>query len=265
MSLVRTLAKVAAGVALAQGAKALTQRSRSGGAGGAGGGLMDALQGMRSSGAGRAGGASAGLGALLGGGAAGGAGGLGGIMDSLGGGSGGMNGLAGMLAGGGAGGALAGLMGAAGGAAAGRGTGGGFGDMLTQAMATGAEPDITPSDDEEAMAGLMIRAMIMAAKSDGRIDEGEREHILETLADATPEERAFIQEELNAPIDVAQFAREVPHDAGLRRQIFASAMLAIDLDSQAEAQFMGDLARGLGLSEQDLQMVMRQMGGNLNM
>lgn len=115
------------------------------------------------------------------------------------------------------------------------------------------------------MAGLMIRAMVMAAKSDGRIDAAEREKILTSLADASPEERAFIEAELAAPIDVAGFAAEVPNHAGLRRQIFATALLAIDLDAPSEAQFMSDLAQALGLRQADLDAITGQMGGTLRL
>ncbi|MEM9319129.1 MAG: DUF533 domain-containing protein [Pseudomonadota bacterium] len=257
MSLMNTLAKVAVGVALAKGAQALSQRGQSGARNG--GGLLDQLQNMRVGGSGNTGGMPD-LGALLGGGG-GGAGGLGDILQGLGGGSSGSGpaagGLGGLLAGMG-GGQLGQLLGGAQGA----GTDG-FGARLNEALAGGAQ-SAAPTADEEAMAGLMIRAMIMAAKSDGRIDAAERENILGSLADASAQERAFIQSELDAPIDVMAFAAEVPNEPGLRRQVFATALLAIDLDSQAEAQFLNDLARALGLSQADLDAVTGQMGGGVN-
>lgn len=252
MSLISTLAKVAAGVALAKGAQALQDRNRSAGGSGS---LMDTLQGLRSEGAD----AMPDLGALLGGGAGGG---LGNILEGLGGGSGSsgaLGGLGGLLAGGGGAAALGGLLGGA------TGTEPAFGSRLNEALTSGGEPSTPPTEDEEAMAGLMIRAMIMAAKSDGRIDAAERENILGALADASAEERAFIEAELNAPIDVAAFAADVPRDAGLRRQVFATAMLAIDLDSQAEARFMSDLAGALGVSQGDLDAITGRMGGSLSL
>lgn len=255
MSLIGTLAKVAAGVALAKGAQALQDRNR---ASGGSGSLMDTLQGLRGEGTD----AMPDLGALLGGGSSS-SGGLGDILEGLGGGSGGsggaLAGLGGLLGGGAGAGALAGLLGGAGGSEP------AFGARLNEALSSGAEPKSAPTADEEAMAGLMIRAMIMAAKSDGRIDAAERENILGTLKDASAEERAFIEAELAAPIDVAAFAAEVPQDPGLRRQVFATALLAIDLDAPAETRFMSDLAQALGVSQSDLDAITGKMGGSFNM
>lgn len=238
---------------MAKGAQALQDRNR---AAGGSGSLMDTLQGLRAEGAD----AMPDLGALLGGGGSN--GGLGDILEGLGGSSGGLSGLSDLLAGGAGAGALGGLGGLLGGS---QGTQPAFGARLNEALSSGGEPSTEPTADEEAMAGLMIRAMIMAAKSDGRIDAAERENILGALSDASAEERAFIEAELHAPIDVAGFAAEVPRDAGLRRQVFATAMLAIDLDSQAEARFMSDLARALGVNQDDLDAITGRMGGQLRL
>lgn len=49
-----------------------------------------------------------------------------------------------------------------------------FGDLFNQALATGDEPETAPTPEQNALAGLMLKAMIQAAKSDGEIDEAER-------------------------------------------------------------------------------------------
>ncbi len=251
MSLLRTLAKVAVGVAVARGARALVNRGdreerRSGG-----NGLLDSLRGQEFGGAG-------GIGQLLGGrGSSGGAGGgLGGLLEEFGG-SGALGGLGGMLGGGAAGGLLGGLLG---------GNGNtdrqpAFGRRLNESLRTGGEPADPPTDDEEAMAALMIRAMIMAAKSDGRIDRTERDALLGQLDDLDPEERAFVTEEMERNTDPREFARDVPDHPALRAQIFATAMSAIEVDSPRERQFAEDLAEALGVESSARSHVQRRMSG----
>lgn len=125
---------------------------------------------------------------------------------------------------------------------------------------SGQEPPETPTPDEEAAAALMIRAMIMAAKSDGRIDDAERNKLLGALQDASPEEQAFIHEALQEPVDPDALARQIPDIPGLKRQVYASALMAIELDSQAEAEFLQRLATGMGMTGADLQAVHDRMG-----
>lgn len=247
MSLLRTLATVAVGVAAARGARSLANRGERNAPSRESGGLLDSLRGQDNSSGG-------GLGALLGGGEAASGGGLGGLLEEFGG-SGALGGLSGMLGGGAAaGGALGGLLGGGnqGGAA-------GFGRRLNQSLLSGAEPEDAPTDDEEAMAALMIRAMIMAAKSDGRIDGEERAMLTDRLGDLSAQERRFVEDELNARINVRDFARDVPDHPGLKAQIFAAAMSAIDVDSPREREFAEDLAAALGLEEKARGHVQRRL------
>ena len=51
---------------------------------------------------------------------------------------------------------------------------GSFADVLNQSFQNWGEPKIQPTPQQDAAAGLMLRAMLQAAKCDGRIDEGEK-------------------------------------------------------------------------------------------
>ena len=140
---------------------------------------------------------------------------------------------------------------------------GGLGGLLTSAIAKHAQynnPNVpTPSNDDYSVlplgldkqeannqAKLIIRAMINAAKSDGSIDQAEQNNIISKLGDVTQEEIDFIKQEFAAPLDVEGFARTVPN--GMKEQIYAVSLTAIDLDKNSEAQYLADLAKGLGLS-----------------
>lgn len=266
MSLMKTLAKVAVGVAVAKGASAMMQRG-----GGSGGGLLGQLQ-SQLQGTGGATTSRAGveqmLGGILGGSGAGSTG-LGGLLESLGGGvseatggarGGGLNDLLGGLAGAGAMGGLGGLLGGmlSGGNAATAQPRGGFGDMLNQAIARQDEPEIAPGPEQELAAGLMLRAMIQAAKCDGNLDDAEQARLLDRLEDVSPQEQAFVQAELQAPVDAAGLAGQVPR--GLEPQVYTMSVMAIDLDSQAEAQYLHDLAQALRLQPQAVNHIHDQLG-----
>ena len=180
------------------------------------------------------------LGGLMGGGADAGTD-KGGLLSSLGGGAG---------AAGGAG--LAGIFAAMGGAAALGGKG--VGDMLD---GFGAAAPAAPEAEESA--GLMLRAMIQAAKCDGDIDNAERAKILETVGDdADADDIAFIQAQLAAPLDVESLAADTP-DA-LKFQLYAMSMMSIRVDTPAEKAYMAALADALGIDPQTAQMLNMQMG-----
>ena len=98
----------------------------------------------------------------------------------------------------------------------------------------------------EANAKLMIRAMIQAAKADGEIDADERAKIMDHLKDASDEEIAFVQAELDAPLDVAALATEA--GTTMREQVYSTSLMAITVDTPAEQAYLAQLATALGLS-----------------
>ncbi len=231
MSLVSTLAKVAVGAMVAKGVSGALK------GGGAGGGLGGLLGGAL----GKAGGGSGGLGGALGGGGAGGglAGGLGSLL------SGQQGGQQGGAAAGGLGGLLESL---GGGAQAGQQQApqqpqqGGFGDLFNNALA-GQEPEPDPTAEQQAE--LMLRAMLMAARADGQIDEAEQQKITGNLGEIGEAEAAFIRNEMANPTSVEQFIPTVPK--GMEQQVYLMSLLAIDLDTQEEAQYLDKLAKGLNI------------------
>lgn len=271
MSLMKTLAKVAIGVAVAKGAHSMMNR-RSDGRGSSGGGLLDALTGGRDTGrpdpSDRTGMESVMEGVFTGGGttqqASRSSGGLGGLLDDLGTSNTekskkvrlddlsdafGQDGID-------MGNALPGDIRQQ--AQAKRERDGSFGQVLNSQFGNDRAARKEPTLSQEAAAGLMIKAMIQAAKSDGRFDEDERARILDKLDDATAEERQFVHQALSAPVDAAALARETP--PGLEAQIYGMSLLGIDLDTQDEAQHLHKLAEGLGLSRQTVNDIHSRMG-----
>ncbi len=275
MSMVKALAKAAIGIAVAKGVSGMMAGGgarRSGSSGGmadiltsamggssrSGGGLADLLGGAMGGGASR-GAPSGGLADILTGamGAGAGASGAGGIADMLG----------KMMSGdgprgrGSLGGALeelsrisTGSLGSPEGATGLRGrdarfdapSGGSFGDMLNRSLDSFGQEPATPTAAQEALAGLLLRALIQAAKADGQIDAGEKKMLGEHLGDLDRSEIDFINAELAKPVDVVGLARETPKaDAA---QVYMMSVMAIDLDTKQEAQYLHDLTQALGIS-----------------
>ncbi|HQU70042.1 MAG TPA: DUF533 domain-containing protein [Albidovulum sp.] len=203
---------------------------------------------------GRSSGGGGGLDDLIG--SLGGGQGGGGLGDLLGGLLGGAQGKAGQAGGGSLGDLLGGLLGGAmGGAASG---GGGFGDLLNQSLGNRGEPDATPTPQQNAAAGLMLVAMIQAAKADGKVDAAEQKKLLGNLGDITPEEKRFVEAQLAAPLDPDGLAGQVPQ--GLEAQVYMMSLMAIDLDNQNEAQYLHRLATAMGLDKQVVNQIHAQAG-----
>lgn len=289
MSLMKSLARVAAGVMLAKGIGSVMQSRQQGGrqASGSrsGGGLLDQILasntqpggggnlgdilGQVLGGRGAPGRTGAGSGSRYGGAHSTGAqGGLGGLLDSL------TNSRGGTAAGSGGGGLGELLGGLLGGAAAGTAAGSiarkdaqptndaTFGELFNDALSRGDEPEVAPTPEQNAVAGLMLRAMIQAAKSDGKIDEAEKQRLLGHLGDdLDDDERQFIREQMAMPVDAAALAREVPK--GLEAQVYLMSLMAIDFDNQQEAQYLHALAQALGLDREVVNSLHGEVGVTL--
>ncbi|MEL6644760.1 MAG: DUF533 domain-containing protein [Pseudomonadota bacterium] len=146
---------------------------------------------------------------------------------------------------------MGGLMAALGGsAAAGASQAGQMMDALTGNSNT--------TDSMEENAKLMIRAMIQAAKADGEIDAGEREKILEHLGDLDAEQKAFVEAELAAPIDVNALANDTSE--AMKAQVYAMSLMTVKVDTQSEVNYLDGLATALGLSDETRARVHQSMG-----
>ncbi|MEM6407936.1 MAG: tellurite resistance TerB family protein [Pseudomonadota bacterium] len=211
MSLMRMATKVAIGFAIAKGIGAV-QKS---------GGLGKAMEQMKGAGA-----------DALNRAQTGGAGGLSDIMGRLGG-------------GGAAAGGLGGLGGLLGGLAATRSGDAGNGTSLEDLLSRDNPPEEPPAEES---AGLMIRAMVMAARCDGEIDANERETLMATIGeDATPQDMDFVRAAMDAPVDAQALASDTPQ--GMETQVYSMSLMAIEPDHPAEAKYLHELATALGIGQ----------------
>lgn len=238
-----------------------------------GGGVLENLSSMLGgSGSGSGGGGLLeGLSSMLGG-AAGGGGGLGGLL-------GGVLGDAEQAVGGkenlalGGLGALAGALLGGGGRSVGGALGGGVMALLA-AMAfkalkgAGAEtPEVpmglaepkTDADRQqlEHHAELILKAMINAAKADGRIDPGEVKRIVGKLQEDGIQEndQQYLIMEMQKPMETEQLIAAAQGRQDVAAQIYAASLLAIEVDTPAEKTYLEQLASGLRLAPEVTQQI----------
>jgi len=110
----------------------------------------------------------------------------------------------------------------------------------------------------EENAKLMIRAMIQAAKADGEIDDEERARIMAYLGDVSDEERAYVEEQMAAPVDALALAGDT--NAAMRSQVYATAAMAVRVDTPGEVDYLNNLATALGLDSAEVARIRSQMG-----
>ena len=103
--------------------------------------------------------------------------------------------------------------------------------------------------------------MISAAKSDGGVDKEEQEKIVGKLGDIDQEEAAFIRAEMQKPLDVAGLIKSVPR--GMEQQFYVLSLMAINLDSKAEADYLDQLAKGLNISNEVSNQLHQELGAPL--
>ena len=197
------------------------------------------------------------LGGLLGGGsAAGGGSGLGGLLGGLLGGAGGSG---------------------AGGSTQGRSAGGtnyaalaSLGMMAFQAYQSwqrsqAAAPqqavrtvDQLSSPEAEDHSHAILRALIAAAKADGRIDKQEEQLIYAEIKRQTsdPQLQQWLDEEVSKPLDAAEVARSA-QDPAMAAEMYLASVMLVDDQQDAERAYLDELAGALQI-DPDLQVHLEQ-------
>ncbi|MDQ0314707.1 tellurite resistance TerB family protein [Amorphus orientalis] len=131
----------------------------------------------------------------------------------------------------------------------------------TQAEAA-ATPTPPPPPDNSAFAGhadpgeqselslALLRATIAAAKADGHIDQEEQSRIFGFLdqVDLDTEAKAFVMDELRAPLDVDAVAKPATNQE-IAAEIYAASLLIIDEANPAEKGYLAMLAARLRLPD----------------
>ncbi|UVK85040.1 tellurite resistance TerB family protein [Pseudomonas sichuanensis] len=185
-------------------------------------------------------------------------GGLGGLL-------GGLLGGGGSSAGGGLGGLLGGLLGGGGSAGQGRSASGpnyaalaSLGMMAFQAYQSwqrsqAAAPqqalrtvDQLSGPEAEDHSHAILRALIAAAKADGRIDEQEEQLIYAEIKRQTsdPQLQQWLDEEVSRPLDAVQVAQSA-RDPAMAAEMYLASVMLVDDQQDAERAYLDELASAL--------------------
>jgi len=189
-------------------------------------------------------------------------GGLGGLLGGL------LNGGSAAGGGGGLGGLLGGLLrggGSAGGVSQGRATGGtnytalaSLGMMAFQAYQSwqrsqAAAPqqamrtvDQLSGPEAEGHSHAILRALIAAAKADGRIDEQEEQLIYAEIKRHTsdPQLQQWLDDEVSKPLDAAEVAQSA-QDPAMAAEMYLASVMLVDDQQTAERAYLDELASAL--------------------
>ena len=141
------------------------------------------------------------------------------------------------------------------GAASGSGAGGsGAGGAPAKTLAQ--VPGYSDPAEVQRKARLMVRAMVQAAKADGEVDQAETARItghIDRGGDGA-EARAFVEHELRQPVDPAALARDVKSRQEAL-EVYAASVMAIDVDTDAERDYLAKLAKALTLQPEAIAQV----------
>jgi uncharacterized membrane protein YebE (DUF533 family) len=113
---------------------------------------------------------------------------------------------------------------------------------------------------------LVLKAMINAAKADGRIEETETRRILGKVQESgvDPQALEFLAAEMKKPMETAKLVEAARGNLELAAQIYSASLLAIEVDTPAEKQYLEELASALGLEPEITQRIHQEFGLRLS-
>lgn len=111
---------------------------------------------------------------------------------------------------------------------------------------------------------LVLSAMINAAKADGQLDQQEMDKILGKASTdgISDDERKFIQGELSKPFDLQKLVSAVPNQV-VGAQVYAASLFAIDINTDAEKNYLRNLAQALELDAETIARLHEMTGAPL--
>ncbi|MER9336218.1 tellurite resistance TerB family protein [Mesorhizobium sp. M0293] len=122
-------------------------------------------------------------------------------------------------------------------------------ELLPPPKDTAFHPSQAPQGEDEFTLTL-VRAMISAAKADGRIDDDERQKIAGklSLSGIGSDAEKFLMAELASPLDLDALVAGAKTDEQ-KLELYTASRLTIDPDTRAERGYLDLLAGRLGLPD----------------
>jgi uncharacterized membrane protein YebE (DUF533 family) len=139
-------------------------------------------------------------------------------------------------------------------------------DTLAQQAPLGVRSPANTAEAQaaESNAALLISAMVNAAKADGAIDGAEFSRLMEKVkeAGADSEAQSLLLAEMQKPLDLDSLIQRATTPE-LKVEVYAASLLAIEVDTPAERDYLQRLAQGLQLPQAVIDEVHRALGVNL--
>lgn len=115
--------------------------------------------------------------------------------------------------------------------------------------------------DEHSLA--ILRALIAAAKADGRIDEQEKQTIYAEISRHTddPQLQEWLDQEVGRPLDAAEVAQSASNP-GMAAEMYLASVMLVDDQQAAERTYLDELAYQLRLDPNLQAQLEQQARGN---
>ena len=129
------------------------------------------------------------------------------------------------------------------------------------AVSQSNEPELAPAPEgsaflpakedsagQEALGLTLVRAMIAAARSDGRLDAQESQAIFQRIESLglDPESQSLLVAEMGRPVDMDAIVNSATSPE-MAAEIYIASLLAIDVDTTAEQSYLAMLAARLNI------------------
>ncbi|UCP11886.1 tellurite resistance TerB family protein [Pseudomonas sp. MM213] len=118
--------------------------------------------------------------------------------------------------------------------------------------------DLLSGPEVEDHSHAVLRALIAAAKADGRIDDAEKQMISTEIGRHTddPELQQWLDDEVARPLDPADVAQSAT-DPAIAAEMYLASVMLVDDQQDAERSYLDELAAALQI-DPDLQVHLEQ-------
>lgn len=122
-----------------------------------------------------------------------------------------------------------------------------------------AETQFEQTEASSEQSGIMLRAMIAAAMSDGELDEQETA-MLDSEGAQNPAAQQVLMQEIQSPMTPAQIAAAVNGNTALAAQVYLASRMVCQELSRKEVVYLAQLAEALKLDEALVEQLEKQAG-----
>lgn len=111
--------------------------------------------------------------------------------------------------------------------------------------------DLLAGPEAEEHSHAILRALIAAAKADGRIDEAEKQMISTEIGRHTddPQLQQWLDDEVAKPLDPNEVAQSAT-DPGMASEMYLASVMLVDDQQDAERNYLDELAAALQIDPQ---------------